>query len=884
MLAAGTTLGPYQILAPLGAGGMGEVYRAHDAKLQRDIALKVLPEDLTADETARARLIREARSAAALSHPHICTVYEVGEAGGRVYIAMELVQGQPLSERIGGKPLPVESVIRYGVQIADALAHAHAQHVIHRDVKSGNVMVTAEGRVKVLDFGLAKRVWEWEEGTAPTPQVTLTRTGVVVGTPHYLAPEVLHGGKADAVSDVWALGVVLYEMASGALPFQGATGYELSAAILNETPAPLPGKLMAGLRGVIARCLAKQPGERCQRASEVRAALEALQSEAVSPTGGAPTWIRRGARAAASVVLLAVVVMAAWLGWRRVAPRGPLVERQLTHNPPGLPVRCGALSPNGKYFVYSDSTGLYLTDVASGATRPIPLPPGVRYGYPSSWHSDGTKFLIWAERSPDDTTGGIWEISMLGWSTRQLRDSGFRPTLSPDGSRIAFSPYDPCELWVMGADGEGARRLLRFERSTDGLGQPLWSPDGRRLAYFHGHDTADRTERSIECLDVDSGRKTTLLTDERLWSGEWLGQWGVWTRDGRIVYARADSAISWSLSLWQIKVDARRGERSGQPRRITNWTEAACFPSSVSADGKRLVIFRGRRQLDVYVAAVDVTGIISESPRRLTLNDRNDRTAGWTADGRAAFFFSDREGAPKLFRQRVDQPMAEPLVATPGWSVWDFGGRTSPGGTQVFYWETHAGPIPAPGSRKLMRVPTTGGPPELVLVSKEPAGLRCPTRTDNPCVLAELAGDTVVFSRMGPTGGRAGEMGRIRLREVLADWDWSLSPDGSRIAIVERERIRVLDLRNHEVSTIVLKNAKKVLETGAPDGISWAATGSGFYLTCWKVLFFVDSAGRAREVYRASDVLTPPIASPDGRHIAFSLSNAETNAWLLERF
>src|SRR5262245_43809327 len=246
MLAAGTTLGVYKIVAPLGAGGMGEVYRAHDPRLQRDIALKVLPDSLIADDTARTRLIREARSAAALSHPNICHIYEVGEADGHVYIAMELVDGQALSARIGGKPLPAESVIRYGAQIAEALAHAHERHVIHRDLKSGNVMITPDGRVKVLDFGLAKRVGGADEEGPTRPMVTLTESGVVVGTPHYLAPEVLHGGKADGVSDVWALGVVLYEMAAGELPFRGKTTYELSAAILHETPAALPASVPAG--------------------------------------------------------------------------------------------------------------------------------------------------------------------------------------------------------------------------------------------------------------------------------------------------------------------------------------------------------------------------------------------------------------------------------------------------------------------------------------------------------------------------------------------------------------------------------------------------------------------------------------------------------------
>src|SRR5439155_3654686 len=284
----GTVLGHYRILEPIGAGGMGVVYRAHDRQLERDVALKVLPDPLSADTTARARLIREARAAAALSHPCICTVFEVGEEGGCVYIAMELVEGEPLSERIGGKPLPVENVVRYGAQIAEALVHAHERHVIHRDLKSGNVMVTADGRVKVLDFGLAKRVWEAELEEVRTPSVSLTASGAIVGTPHYLAPEVMLGRKADARSDLWALGVLLYEMATGSLPFEGKTVYQLMAAIMNETPGPMPARVPAGLRAVILRCLAKEPGERYQRASEVEAALEALRQNASVELGGAP--------------------------------------------------------------------------------------------------------------------------------------------------------------------------------------------------------------------------------------------------------------------------------------------------------------------------------------------------------------------------------------------------------------------------------------------------------------------------------------------------------------------------------------------------------------------------------------------------------------------
>src|SRR3972149_4806516 len=256
----GRTLGHYRVLEKIGAGGMGGVYRAHDERLARDFALKVPPASSFADQTARARLLREARTASKLNHPHICTIHEVGEADGQAYIAMELVEGRPLSELVSGQALPTERVGRYGQQIADALAHAHERGVVHRDLKSANVVITAEGRAKVLDFGLAKRLREEELEEGTRSQASLTAEGAVMGTLAYMAPEQLRGQAADARTDIWALGVVLHEMLAGERPFQGNSGYELSAAILREKPGPLPAKVPVPVRAVVERCLAKEAG------------------------------------------------------------------------------------------------------------------------------------------------------------------------------------------------------------------------------------------------------------------------------------------------------------------------------------------------------------------------------------------------------------------------------------------------------------------------------------------------------------------------------------------------------------------------------------------------------------------------------------------------
>ncbi len=289
----GDRLGPYEIVAFIGAGGMGEVWRARDTRLEREVALKVLPASTLADPTARARLLREARMASQLNHPNVCTIHEVGESDGRAYIAMELVEGRSLASLLAGGGLPAEQVLKLGLQLADALAHAHERGVVHRDLKSGNVNVTLEGRVKVLDFGLAKRLASEDLAKATTlTQASLTEAGAIVGTLAYMAPEQLRGEGADARSDVWALGVVLYEMAAGRRPFRGDTSYELSSAILSQPPAPLPATVPGPLAAVIERCLGKAPAQRYQRGGEVRAALEAVASgETLPPWPALRAWV-----------------------------------------------------------------------------------------------------------------------------------------------------------------------------------------------------------------------------------------------------------------------------------------------------------------------------------------------------------------------------------------------------------------------------------------------------------------------------------------------------------------------------------------------------------------------------------------------------------------
>lgn len=303
-LAPGERLGPYEIESVLGAGGFGRVYRARDPRLARSVAIKVLSDEAVV--LSSRGVTEEARAAAALSHPHICSVYEVERDNGVDYIVMELLDGHPLSDLVSGGALPVSTAVRYGVQIADALAHAHARGVFHGDVKPGNVMVGPQGQSKIVDFGLARRVRA--AGDAVTTLGATSAGAAATGTPAYMAPEVLRGGSFDARSDIWSLGVLLHEMIAGALPFPGRTVPEMLSAILRDAPRALPSDTPAGLGAVVRRCLAKEPEDRYQTAGEVRSALETIATGETEHADRAPVGSRR--RFGAIALIVAIIAIA----------------------------------------------------------------------------------------------------------------------------------------------------------------------------------------------------------------------------------------------------------------------------------------------------------------------------------------------------------------------------------------------------------------------------------------------------------------------------------------------------------------------------------------------------------------------------------------------
>ena len=378
---SGTQIGPYCLLGFLRAGGMGEVYKARDTRLDRFVAIKFLPRVLAGDTTALGRFRREARAASALNHPHICTVHDIGDFQGRPFFVMELLEGRSLEERIGDKPIPVSELVDIATQACDALGAAHAKRIIHRDIKPGNIFLSINGQIKILDFGLAKLVEESHSTTVTTteteviPITTRTRPGRLMGTPAYLSPEQARSEEVDARTDIFSLGLVLYEMATGRPTFRGRTSGELIEAILHETPpepSTLNSTVPARLEHIILRTLEKDRRARYQSAQELLADLtefqRAKQRRAV--------WTARTAVAAAALAVGAVVVIGL-LPRRSITDTPNILQRQVTSNPVNDSVYVAAITDDGKAVAYTDLRGVHVRVLDTGEVYNISVPPGL---------------------------------------------------------------------------------------------------------------------------------------------------------------------------------------------------------------------------------------------------------------------------------------------------------------------------------------------------------------------------------------------------------------------------------------------------------------------------------------------------------------------------
>jgi eukaryotic-like serine/threonine-protein kinase len=717
-LTPGDRLGPYEILNSIGAGGMGEVWKARDTRLDRLVAIKILSASLAANPDALARFEREALSVAKLSHPNILAIYEFGnpstssgQGTSPAYVVTELVDGETLRARLQQGPLSARRAVAYALQIARGIAAAHARGIVHRDLKPENVMIARDDRVTILDFGLAKPIGVNDVDAGETRAVSVrTSAGTVLGTFAYMAPEQVRGLAVDHRADIFAFGAVLYEMLSGERAFKGETAADTMTAILTKDPPDLDVarlNISPGLDRIVRRCVEKSPELRFQSADDLAFALETLSTSSSAP-GSAHVDAPAASRRRVMTVLPWAIAAIAILGITGITLRGGSAgsdgvwQRFIQLTDAAGEETAPAISPDGGTVVYvmrkNGRSGLYSQRFGGRNATPIVVDPDRDYGGPA-FSPDGSSIAFHASGGHE---GGIFVAGATGETVHRLTDSGFDPSWSPDGKQIAYATEEALDpesrlsissLWTVDAGGGTPHRIS----NSDGM-QPVFSPSGKRIVFWANING----QRDLYTMPVGGGAPAALTSDPALdWSP-------IWSPDGRYVYFSSDRGGA--MNLWRIAVDESSGAAKGQPEPVTNGVQASAslprfsktgsrlvfrsrvkainpvaipfdpatakagvpvvldgsnnyrIPSDVSPDGSQLALFNiGESQEDIFLASVDGSHV-----RRLTDDEPRDRSPMFTRDGRAVIFYSRRGGDWSVWTIRTDGSGLRQLYTVPG--------------------------------------------------------------------------------------------------------------------------------------------------------------------------------------------------------------------------
>jgi len=708
-LHCGDRIGPYEVVAPLGAGAMGHVYRARDTKLNREVALKVLPEVFASDSHRLALFKREAQMLAAINQPNIAAIYGLEEAQGQPALVLELVEGDTLAERIAAGPLPAHDALTIARQIAEALEAAHHKGIIHRDLKPANIKITPAGVVKVLDFGLAKVAAgdAASQNVSPTMTFGATREGVILGTAAYMSPEQARGKAVDTRTDIWAFGCVLYEMLAGRVPFAGETISDTIAAILDREPnwTAVGAATPPSVRRLLQRCLEKDSARRLPDAAEARLEIE----EALASSRGRRVNLALFAVMAFGTLAVLALGAALWAGRQTRQTDGPgpaslkpATFTQLTDQPG--PELYAHLSPDGKLFAYQGRAAgqwdIYVQRMRG--RNPVNLTKGsMDDDTQPAFSPDGERIAFRSEREG----GGIFVMGASGENVKRLTDFGYNPAWSPDGSQLVVTTG-----WFLRPEDGGTSAIGRLFRVNVATGekrlitgpiesaqQPDWSPHGTRVAYWQ----VAGGQRDILTVAASGGDPVSVTNDPYV---DWNP---VWSPDGTYLYFSSDRGGS--MNLWRVRIDEKSGKTLaalepvttpspssgfvsfsrdgrqlayvqltrnwnvykvgfdpskeavvGQPIAVTQGSKELAFPD-VSPDGQWIAFTSRLKPEDVYVVKTDGTGL-----RQLTDDVFQDRTPRWSPDGKRIAFMSNRTGKWQVWTINPDGSRLEQLTDAPG--------------------------------------------------------------------------------------------------------------------------------------------------------------------------------------------------------------------------
>jgi serine/threonine protein kinase/WD40 repeat protein len=680
-LSAGTRLGLYEILASIGAGGMGEVYRARDTRLHRTVAIKVLSASVIHGAEQRRRFLQEARAASALNHPNIVIIHEINAVENIDFIVMEYVEGRSLGQLIPPQGLPIREALNYAIQIAAGLAAAHDAGIVHRDIKPANIMVTKAGQIKILDFGVAKLVEGIDSDSATTLSSSFagTSAGALIGTAAYMSPEQAQGAAVDARADVFSFGTVLYETLAGRRAFRGDSNIDLLAAILKDSPDPL-GRIRkdvpAELSRITSRCLKKDRDERYSSAKQLHGELVSF-----SATLSAEPILLRASRSLIVIIsVLAALAVAVWL------LRGRDTSRDVMVHPVPLTSFLGSqdwpsFSPDGEHVAFSwdgekqDNFDIYVKRIGPGP--PLRLTQNPAMDTHPVWSPDGNTIAFLRGSQPGRSD--VVLIPPLGGPERVVAQVALAPDYgppclgwSPDNKSLVICDQPASKsaagLWLLSIETGERRQLMNVPPDANELQAPVISQDGRAMAFLQlvGPNSAD-----LYVLALDQGLRPRGEPRRLTYDNEVI--WGLaWTADGReLVYS---AGAPGNLNLWRLSV-----YKDSRPARLFDQDVFDVFNVAVAQRSNRLVFVRSRREMDIYRAELSNKGTDAQGAMPLVASSRLDRFPSYSPDGTKIAFVSLRSGKWQLWLS--DSDGANPVQLTSfdrgevGLSTWSPDGR-----------------------------------------------------------------------------------------------------------------------------------------------------------------------------------------------------------------